>query len=124
MPIEALKQMRVDRTEILKVYESLKAEGFTFLTMITAVCLENGIDMVYLLDNWETKKQVLIKAELSADQLEIDSLYFLWAGADWLEREVFDMFGVRFNGHPNLIRILLPEDAQYFPLLKSFQDKD
>ncbi len=62
-----------------------------------------------------------MKAELPLDALEIDSVYFLWRSADWLEREVFDMFGIVFRGHPDLRRILMPYNyAEGHPLRKDF----
>ena len=62
-----------------------------------------------------------MKVELPLDELELDSVYYLWRAADWLERECYDMFGVVFNGHPDLRRILMPYNyAEGHPLRKDF----
>ena len=76
-------------------------------------------DLVLHLRSMSKKHRVRLKARVK-DGEEVDSLTSLWAGADWTEREVFDMFGIRFRGHPDLRRILMPEDFPDFPLRKDF----
>jgi NADH:ubiquinone oxidoreductase subunit C len=61
-----------------------------------------------------------LKAEVDGENPKIDSVTHIWSGADWLEREVYDMFGIVFTGHPDLRRILMPEDYEPFPLRKDF----
>jgi NADH:ubiquinone oxidoreductase subunit C len=77
--------------------------------------------VVYQLWSIERKLNLRVKCELPLDALEIDTVYFLWRAADWLEREVYDMFGILFRGHPDLRRILMPYNyAEGHPLRKDF----
>src|SRR6202030_1201397 len=64
--------------------------------------------------------KVRIRVRLSAHDPVIDSLVPVWLGANWLEREIFDLFGIQFTGHPDLRRILLPDDWEGYPLRKDF----
>ena len=88
----------------------------------TAVDYGGGrmIQVVYQLWSIERKLNLRVKCELPLDALEIDTVYFLWRAADWLEREVYDMFGVVFDGHPDLRRILMPEDYEGHPQRRDF----
>lgn len=97
----------------------------TFLTDLTAVdYLEmeapGRLAVVYCLRNVDNMNQVLIKAFLPADETDIDSAVGMWSSAEWLEREVWDLFGIKFKGNPNLKRILLPDDYEGHPLLKDY----
>jgi NADH-quinone oxidoreductase subunit C len=98
-------------------------QGYDFLQDLTAVDYGGGrlIQVVYQLWSIERKLNLRVKCELPLDALEIDTAYFLWRAADWLEREVYDMFGVVFRGHPDLRRILMPYNyAEGHPLRKDF----
>jgi NADH-quinone oxidoreductase subunit C len=125
-PLEKGEQgwkIRVPKETILRVCTRLKEMGFSWLTTITAISYENTIDMVYMLESWEQKKRIRVFTELPLDNPVIYSVTYLWSGADWLEREVFDMFGVDFIYHPNLIRIFMPDDFDEYPLRKSYVSK-
>lgn len=124
MPLESQNRIVVPKEEIQATCQLYKSQGYTFLTTITAVCRENGMDLVYILDDWTNQRQILIATFLPEDQLQINSIIHIWRGADWLEREVYDMFGIQFIGHHNLNRILLEESCDYFPLRKSFKQVD
>lgn len=76
-------------------------------------------EMVYELAALDDSKHLRVKAAVSEEQ-EVPTVTDLWAGADWHEREVFDMMGIRFTGHPNLKRILMWEGYPFFPLRKDF----
>jgi NADH-quinone oxidoreductase subunit C len=100
-------------------------QRFDYLTDITAVEYrdrERGLEVVWQLRSLPRKVDLRVKVELDrGSALEVDSVYDLWKGADWLEREAFDMFGVKFRGHPDLRRILMWETyAEGFPLRKDF----
>ncbi len=97
--------------------------SFDFLTDITAVDrypVEPRFEVVYQLRSMKTRQRLRLKAPLGGDDPRIDSLVPLWPVADVLEREVFDLFGVRFNGHPHLRRLLMPDDWEGHPLRKDY----
>ena len=100
-------------------------QAFDYLTDITAVEYrdpELPFEVVYQLRSLARKADLRVKVPLDpAGPLEVESVYDLWKGADWLEREVYDMFGIRFAGHPDLRRILMWETyAEGYPLRKDF----
>lgn len=111
--------------EILAWLRDDPDQRFNYLTDVTAVEYrdqERPLEVVWQLRSLARKADLRVKAELDKTApLRVDSVYDLWKGADWLEREVFDMFGVRFTGHPDLRRILMWETyAEGFPLRKDF----
>jgi len=118
----------VARQQLLDAMTWLKTtpgQDFNYLVDVTAVEYrdrERPLEVVYFLRSLERRADIRIKVELNpADDLVVDSVYHLWHGADWLEREVFDMFGITFRGHPDLRRILMWETyAEGYPLRKSF----
>ena len=79
------------------------------------------VEVVYQMFSTKHKRELRVRCPLPLDALEIDSVCPLWKTADWLEREVFYLFGVTFRGHPDLRRILMPDDyAEGHPLRKDF----
>ena len=109
--------------EILGWLRDEPEQRYDFLQDLTAVDYGGGrqIQVVYQLWSIPNKLNLRVKCELPLTALEIDSVYFLWRAADWLEREVFDMFGVAFEGHPDPRRILLWETyREGHPLRKDF----
>jgi NADH-quinone oxidoreductase subunit C len=76
--------------------------------------------VVYHFFSLKHKHRLRLVVPVEEDEAEVDSLASLWAGADWLEREVWDMFGIRFRGHPNLKRILMYEEFEGHPLRKDY----
>jgi NADH-quinone oxidoreductase subunit C len=109
--------------EILQWLKEDADELYNFLSDVTAVDYggDRPIQVVYQLSSIPYKRALRIKAELVVSALEIDSVVALWSTADWLEREVYDLFGVRFRNHPDLRRILMPDDyAEGYPLRKDF----
>jgi NADH-quinone oxidoreductase subunit C len=109
--------------EILGWLRDDPEERYDFLKDLTAVDYGGGrpLQVVYQLWSIPYRRNLRLKAELPLDALEIDSATRLWHTANWLEREVYDMFGIRFRGHPDLRRILMPENyAEGHPLRKDF----
>ena len=111
--------------ETMRWLKETPGQEFDYLVDVTAVEFrdrERPLQVVYFLRSLSRKADVRVKVELPAsDELAVDSVWSLWHGADWLEREVFDMFGVTFRGHPDLRRILMWETyAEGYPLRKSF----
>ncbi len=114
----------VARADILRVLKTAKTHAelqFDFLRSLTGVDWEDaGREVVYHLYSNSKKHNVTIKARCPADDPRMPSATEVWLGADWHERETFDMFGIVFEGHPNLVPILLPDDFEgIHPLLKS-----
>lgn len=109
--------------EILGWLKDEPSERYSLLLDLTAVDYggDRPLEVVYQLWSLEHARLLRVKAELPVDALEIDSVWPLWRTADWLERETYDMFGVHFRGHPDLRRILMPENyAEGYPLRKDF----
>jgi NADH-quinone oxidoreductase subunit C len=98
--------------------ESAGCRFFNFLTAIDWKA--DGLEVVAWLDNLEATFAVELRTRLGAGVTACPSLVALFSGANWMERECFDMFGVRFEGHPDLRRILLDHDWEGHPLLKSY----
>ena len=117
--------LEINPAHILEVCRFLKAEqGYRRLSGITGVDwhpMEPRFEVVYLLHSMERRGDRLrLKCRLPGDNPEIDSVTSVWAGANWYERETFDLFGVRFRNHPNLTRIMMPDEWQGHPLRKDF----
>jgi NADH-quinone oxidoreductase subunit C len=109
--------------EILGWLRDDPAQRYDLLADLTAVDFGGGrpLEVVYQLWSISQKRALRVKAVLPITALEIDSAVPLWRTADWLEREVFDLFGIHFLGHPDLRRILMPENyAEGHPLRKDF----
>jgi NADH-quinone oxidoreductase subunit C len=117
----------VPAAEIFDALEFLNQTfGFDLLVDITCVDYlryRNATDrfgLVYILTNTETNERLIIRTFLNEPDLMVPSVTPLWEGANWMEREVWDMFGIRFDGHPDLRRILLPDEYAAFPLRKDY----
>jgi NADH-quinone oxidoreductase subunit C len=111
--------------DVLAWLKDTPGQVFNYLTDVTAVDYrdpEQPLEVVYQLRSLERQADLRVKVALDKrEPLEIDSVYDLWRGADWLEREVYDMFGITFTGHPDLRRILMWETyAEGYPLRKDF----
>jgi NADH-quinone oxidoreductase subunit C len=74
----------------------------------------------YVLRNTDTRERLVVKAGVNDPDPTLPSAVPIWPGADWMEREVFDMFGIRFAGHPDLRRILMPDEFAAYPLRKDY----
>jgi NADH-quinone oxidoreductase subunit C len=109
--------------EILRWLRDEPDQRYDLLADVTAVDYGGGrpIQVVYQLWSIPHKRALRVKAELSLDALEIDSVQPIWSTANWLEREVYDLFGIEFRGHPDLRRIMMPDNyAEGHPLRKDF----
>jgi NADH-quinone oxidoreductase subunit C len=120
------RRIVVPAERVFRVLEFLKQSGFDMLVEMTAVDYleyEGATDrygVVYVLIDTTTGERLIVKTFLNPPELELPSAYSLWRSADWLEREVYDMFGITFAGHPDLRRILMPEEFTAFPLRKDY----
>jgi NADH-quinone oxidoreductase subunit C len=116
-PVESLRE----------VLRTLKEElGFDLLIDVTCVDYlhypnaKDRFGLVYLLANTEANQRITVRCFVNDPEPAVPSAVGLWEGANWLEREVWDMFGVRFLGHDDLRRILLPEEFTAHPLRKDY----
>jgi NADH-quinone oxidoreductase subunit C len=98
-------------------------QGFERLSGITAIDrypVEPRFEVLYLLHSLSRNLRLKLKVALPSSSCEVDSVTAVWPGAAWYERETFDLFGIRFNGHPDLRRILMPDSWDGHPLRKDF----
>ena len=113
-----------DPALIVELCRHLKdGEKYVRLSGVTAVDrnpAEPRFEIIYFLHSVEKKQRLRLKCRVGGANPEIDSVTPVWRGANWYEREVYDMFGVRFRNHPNLIRILMPIDWDGYPLRKDY----
>ena len=117
------KYLTVDSSILPEILLRMReVEGFDYCVDITAVHYpkrEQQFDIVYVLYSFPKNDRIRVKARLH-DGEHVQSAVSIWPTADWLEREVFDMFGIVFEGHPGLKRILLPDDWKGHPLRKDY----
>ena len=109
--------------EILSWLRDDPGSKYDLLRDVTAIDYGNGVFLQLVYELWSIPhgRQLRVKIDLPLDQLEVETVYFVWRAADWMEREVFDMFGIVFRGHPDLRRILMPYNyAEGHPLRKDF----
>jgi len=118
--------LTVKARDILAVCRFLRDDPELFFDFLTDLC---GVDdyprqprfeMVYHLCAMKTRNRLRLKVFLPGEDPRVASVVSVWKGADWLEREAFDMYGIVFEGHPDLRRILLAPDWEGFPLRKDF----
>ncbi|MGI4728233.1 MAG: NADH-quinone oxidoreductase subunit C [Janthinobacterium lividum] len=114
-------------TEVLTFLKTDSALRFNYLTDITAVHypdMEKQFAVVYHLHSFVNNVRIRIKVFLTEDDVHIPTATNLWNGANWMERETYDYFGIEFDGHPDLRRILNVDDMTAFPMRKEFPLED
>jgi NADH-quinone oxidoreductase subunit C len=113
----------VARENIISACQALKQNGYNFLEDVTAVDWypsEPRFQIVYHILSMPLKERLRLVVRLDSDDAALDSITPVWPSANFYEREVFDLFGVHFGGHPNLRRIMMPEDWNGHPLRKDY----
>jgi NADH-quinone oxidoreductase subunit C len=100
--------------------EKLQFNLLTDATCLDRFPMEPRFELNYHLVSIPLRQKVRLRVRLSGDDPVVDSLVPVWPGANWLEREIFDLFGIRFTDHPDLRRILLPDDWEGHPLRKDY----
>lgn len=112
--------------DILKFLKEDSEFYFHFLTDLTAMQTEDEkeLGVVYHLHNMQKNIRLRVKSFVPMSSPDIKSVTDLWAGANWMERETYDFFGVKFAGHPNLVRILNVDEMDIFPLRKEYPLED
>jgi NADH-quinone oxidoreductase subunit C len=129
----AVEEFRGNRRVVVpaeKVFDVLKslrdAHGFDMLSDLAGIDYLNypeakdRFGIVYALTNVTTGDRLFVKTYVNDPDPELPSVVSLWDGADWMEREIYDMYGVRFTGHPDLRRILMPDGFAGHPLRKDY----
>lgn len=122
--------VQIDPAQLKNVCQALQEDSeldIKYLSDITVVdwfehdqASRGRYEVVYNLYSFRHKHRFFIKIRLNEDNTRVDSLIDLWAGANWMEREAYDLFGIEFEGHPDLRKILTPEDLEGHPLRKDF----
>jgi NADH-quinone oxidoreductase subunit C len=109
--------------EVLRALRDRADLAFTWLAELTAADFhprEPRFELVYMLVSPEQRRRARVKVRLHGDAARIATATVLWPAANWLEREVWDLFGIEFDGHPDPRRLLMPEDWQGYPLRKDY----
>jgi NADH-quinone oxidoreductase subunit C len=115
----------IDRDFLIDLSQFLMKESYAYTMLLDMTCVDYlgddlRFEMVYHLFSITNNDRVRIKVRLSEKDLKIDSLTPLWKNANWLEREIFDMFGVHFEGHPYLERLFMYDGFEGHPLRKDY----
>jgi NADH-quinone oxidoreductase subunit C len=112
------------RVEAATLQDCLRAlrdqHGYRFYVAASATDRGETLELVHGLRNLDSGDTLFVKVELPADRPELDSVALVFAGAEWHEREVLDLFGVTFRAHPDPRRILMPDEYEGHPLRKEF----
>jgi NADH-quinone oxidoreductase subunit C len=114
-------------SSLVELLRTLK-EQWKFDLLVDVTCVDyldypdarDRFGLVYLLANTETNERITVRCFVNDPQPTVPSAVPLWEGANWLEREVWDLFGIRFDGHPDLRRIVLPDEFAAHPLRKDY----
>lgn len=116
----------VKRDGIAEVCQLLHSDATLDFDLITDICSvdypedDERFEVIYHFYSVRNRHRIRIKARVPEDDCHIDSISGIWQGANFMEREVYDMMGIRFDGHPDLRRILLTDDFDGYPLRKDF----
>lgn len=127
---KGIEVLKIDRDFLIPIATALYAYGFNYLQCQGGYDVGPGDDLVsfyHLIkvsDNADRPEEVRLKVFLSREDPRVPSVYWIWKTADWQEREAFDMFGIVYEGHPNLKRIMMPEDWVGYPLRKDYVSPD
>ena len=114
----------VDAAAIVDICRVLKEEyGFNYCVDICGAdrfTEEERFEVIYNLTNLEKRLRIRLKVRIGEENPVVPSVTSVWRAANWHERETYDMYGIRFEGHPDLRRMYMPEDFEYYPLRKDF----
>ncbi len=127
---QGVELIKVEPEFLIPIATALYAYGFNYLQCQGAYDLGPGKELVsfyHLIkvsDDADRPEEVRLKVFLPRDNPRVSSVYWIWKGADWQERESYDMYGIIYEGHPNLKRLLMPEDWIGWPLRKDYVSPD
>ena len=123
-------RLYVESGQLIRTISALRDScGFTVLAELGGADYLNypgrasdrsRFEVHYIVLNPDTNRRIIVKVGVPSSELALPSLTSLWGGANWMEREIFDMFGIKFDGHPDLRRILMPEEFTAHPLRKDY----
>jgi NADH-quinone oxidoreductase subunit C len=113
-------QAVIKKEDMLKIALKVKEMDFDNLSVITGIDYVDRFEIIYNFLSYKKKQNLVLKVILPRENPVVESLSSLWKVADWLERETYDLVGIKFKNHPNLKRILLPEGWQGHPLRKDY----
>ena len=123
-------EVEVDPLSVFRICEFLHEEKECYFDQLSCISgLDNGpekgtMEVIYNLYSIPYNFSLMLKVTVPRDEPEVRSMTPIWKGADWLERETYDLYGIRFDGHPDLRRILLPDDWEGYPLRKDYQHQE
>jgi NADH-quinone oxidoreductase subunit C len=124
------KAVKIHSLDILSVCRQMNEDPSAFFDMLSCLtAIDNGpeagtMEVIYNLYSIPFDHHLAVKVVLSRDNPEVDSIQEIWKTANWHEREAYDLFGIKFRGHPDLRRILLPADWEGFPLRKDYKHQE
>lgn len=124
--VNGTPDITIKKEEVLDVCKILKDDAEVGMNwMVDAVSIDrfkknDRFEMVYNLRSTEYRDRLFIRIKLDSKNPEMESLTSIWTSANWYEREAYDMMGINFLNHPDLRRMYMPEDYEYFPLRKDF----
>lgn len=117
----------IDREQLAPLMQELHDDAemdMKHLSSLSGVDYVDYLEVVYHLYSYGRKHQMVVKVRLTPEDKKLPTVIPVWSTADWHERETYDFYGIIFEGHPNLTRILLAEDFPGHPLLKSFPNEN
>ncbi|HPH47290.1 MAG TPA: NADH-quinone oxidoreductase subunit C [Chryseolinea sp.] len=124
------KAIQIPSADLIQVTENLFQNPELYFDMLSCITgIDNGaeantMECVYTLYSIPFNSQLMLKVTLPRENPAIDSISHIWKSANWLEREIFDMYGIHFKNHPDLRRILLPADWDGHPLRKDYKQQE
>jgi NADH-quinone oxidoreductase subunit C len=108
-------------SELLTALRALRdVHGYRYYVLATGSEVTDAFEVAHAVRNLDTGDTIFVRVSVPKDAPVVDSIAFLYAGAEWQEREIFDLFGIAFSGHPDLRRILMPDEYPGHPLRKDF----
>lgn len=113
---------RSTRSVLFRLCEHLKNQlGFEHVSCVSGVDRLDHMEVVYHISSYANQCVIEITVDIPNDNPEVDSIAPLWGGANWHEREAYELFGIRFRDHPKMERLLLPSDLTYYPFRKEIK---
>jgi len=118
---DAALGVRVESKDLLEAMRALRdVHGYRYYVLGTAIETESAFEVAHCVRSEATGDTLFVRTAVAKDLPGVDSIAFVYAGAEWHEREIFDLFGINFHGHPDLRRLLMPDEYTGHPLRKSF----